>query len=198
MNFNGPSVHLRPFVPADVKAFAELAGDRAIADTMISVPHPLDTAAAEMLLHGYAKAETEGIACYFAIALPNAETDLFVGSIALRDIDREHALGELSFWVGRPWWGQGIASRAAELALAIAFDELALNRISAYHMVRNPASGCVLRRLGFHQEGILRQRVRKWGRFEDVAACAMLRSEYFSAVLPASRCGAAQKPEGVV
>ncbi|NET34427.1 MAG: GNAT family N-acetyltransferase [Cyanothece sp. SIO1E1] len=43
------------------------------------------------------------------------------------------------------------------------FEQLGLNRIYAHHMVRNPASGRVLQKLGMVREGIMRQRVRKWG-----------------------------------
>jgi [ribosomal protein S5]-alanine N-acetyltransferase len=51
-------------------------------------------------------------------------------------------------------------------------------------MVRNPASGRVLTRLGMKPEGLLRQRVRKWGVFEDVVLMAVLRSEWVEASKP--------------
>ena len=41
-------------------------------------------------------------------------------------------------------------------------------------MLRNPASGAVLRKAGMKQEGVLRERVRKWDVFEDVALYAIL------------------------
>jgi RimJ/RimL family protein N-acetyltransferase len=43
--------------------------------------------------------------------------------------------------------------------------------------VRCQAAGAVLRKIGMRQEGILRERVRKAGRFEDVALCAVLADE---------------------
>jgi ribosomal-protein-alanine N-acetyltransferase len=45
-------------------------------------------------------------------------------------------------------------------------------------MARNRASGRVLERIGMRCEGILRQRVRKWGRFEDVVLYAILRQDW--------------------
>jgi RimJ/RimL family protein N-acetyltransferase len=38
--------------------------------------------------------------------------------------------------------------------------------------------------LGFEVEGILRQRVRKWGLFEDVVLQALLRADWPEAVGP--------------
>ena len=49
-------------------------------------------------------------------------------------------------------------------------------------MLRNPGSGRVLEKNGFRQEGLLRQRVRKWGQFEDVALCAILLQEWKDAL----------------
>ena len=45
-------------------------------------------------------------------------------------------------------------------------------------MVRNPASGRVLEKVGMKREGLLRQRVRKWGVFEDVILVAILRDDW--------------------
>ena len=57
------------------------------------------------------------------------------------------------------------------------FEELGLNRIYAHHMARNPAAGRVLRHIGMQQEGVLRERVRKWGVYEDVVVYAILRED---------------------
>jgi RimJ/RimL family protein N-acetyltransferase len=73
---------------------------------------------------------------------------------------------------------------ALAAVLRYAFQDLDLNRVYAYHMVRNPMSGRVLSRLGFEVEGILRQRVRKWGLFEDVVLQALLRADWSEAVGP--------------
>ena len=47
-------------------------------------------------------------------------------------------------------------------------------------MVRNPASGRVLQKNGFVLEGLLKQRVKKWGKFEDVRLLSILRQEWQS------------------
>jgi RimJ/RimL family protein N-acetyltransferase len=69
-------------------------------------------------------------------------------------------------------------SEALKPVLCFGFEELSLNRLYAYHMARNPASGKVLKKNGFVQEGLLRQRVRKWGVFEDVVLLAILREDW--------------------
>lgn len=170
---------LRPFRSEDAEPLQALAGDRAIADTTISVPHPFTPEHAQAWISEYGRPEPDPPHRYFAVVL-RSEGSL-IGVVALRDIDREHAQAELSFWIGRAYWGRGLASEAAAAALGFGFGEMALNRVTAYHMVRNAASRRVLTRLGFQGEGLLRQRVRKWGVFEDVLAYALLRADYVAA-----------------
>jgi RimJ/RimL family protein N-acetyltransferase len=58
------------------------------------------------------------------------------------------------------------------------FETLALHRIHAYHMTRNPASGRVMQKIGMRYEGCLRQHICKWGVFEDAAVYGILKSEF--------------------
>jgi [ribosomal protein S5]-alanine N-acetyltransferase len=176
---------LRPFRSEDAEPLTCLAGDRAIADTTISVPHPFTSEHARAWISQYGRADPASLHRYFAGFLRSEQA--LVGVVALRDIDREHSQAELSFWIGRPYWGRGLATEAAAAVLAFAFGDLELNRVTAYHMVRNAASRRVLRRLGFQGEGLLRQRVRKWGIFEDVLAYALLRTDYLATHVAAVR-----------
>jgi RimJ/RimL family protein N-acetyltransferase len=166
---------LDALVAGDASSLALLAGDRAIADTTISVPHPLDAEVAREWLAALAQAVALGSAEHFAIR--EAAGAPLVGMVSVRSIDREHEEAELSFWIGRPFWGRGYATEAAGAAVDRAFDGLGLNRLVAHHMVRNPASGRVLAQLGFRQEGLLRERVKKWDVYEDVVLMALLRRD---------------------
>ncbi len=168
-------LRLRPYVPEDAPTLMALAGAREIADTTISVPHPFDDAAARDWIATHSDLWTRGAGAGYALA-ERADGTL-VGSIVLRDVDREHRQAELSFWVGVPFWGRGYAHEAVEAVVDLAFGTLDLNRLYAHHMVRNPASGRVLEKAGFRREGLLRQRVRKWGVYEDVVLLALLRAD---------------------
>ena len=167
---------LRPWRAEDAAALHLLAGRREIADTMISIPHPFTQEYAEKWVASHDEAFARGEALHFAITL--AGTGSLVGAVELRAIDAEHSQVEMSFWIGVEWWGHGYAPEAAKAVIAYAFQELKLNRLYAHHMVRNPASGRVLEKIGMKQEGLLRQRVRKWGVFEDVVLMAILRDDW--------------------
>jgi [ribosomal protein S5]-alanine N-acetyltransferase len=166
---------LGAFEPDDAAELQRLAGDREIADTTVAIPHPYDMDHALAWIGNQRKESARGRAANFAIRLSAGSP--VIGSVGLRDIDPEHLQAELGFWIGREWWGHGYAREAAAAVIRFGFETLGLNRICAHHMLRNPASGKVLQHVGMLREGVLRQRVRKWGIHEDVVLYAILRDD---------------------
>ena len=167
-------LQLGPFYLDDAPELQRLAGAREIADTTLSIPHPYELDHAIAWIEQQRKEAARGRSTTYAVRLFDGT---LIGSVGLRDIDREHSQAELGFWIGREWWGKGYAREAAAAMIRFGFEALALNRIYAHHMRRNPASGRVLEAAGMQCEGVLRQRVRKWGVFEDVVLYAALRDE---------------------
>jgi RimJ/RimL family protein N-acetyltransferase len=169
---------LSPLDLTDCAPIQAAAGRRAVSDTMISIPHPFSARDAERYVRIRLGQMRRGRGV--ALCLRTRAEGVFCGLVELRAIDREHALAELSFWLSADAWGLGYMSEAIGAVLRLAFQGLGLNRIYAYHMVRNPASERVLARHGFRVEGVLQQRVRKWGVFEDVVLQALLKPDWLA------------------
>ena len=161
---------LRVLREKDLPALVAVAGERRIADTTISVPHPFSDADGLSLIARAQSAHARGFGIFDS-------GGSLVGYAGLHHIDLAHAEAEISFWIGSLWEGRGFVTEAAHRLMRFGFNELKLNRICAFHMVRNPASERVLSRLGFTEEGRLRERVRKWDAFEDVKVWSRLRHD---------------------
>jgi RimJ/RimL family protein N-acetyltransferase len=170
---------LRPFLEEDAPRLATLAGTRRVADTTVSIPHPYSPEQALGEIRRFQAEYDSGLSAHFVFGLEGSAE--WFGEVLLKLIDRVHSQAELGFWIDEGWTGKGYVAEASGEALRYAFGPLDLNRINAHSMVRNRASAKVLARLGFHHEGCLRQRVRKWGVFEDVDAWSLLRSDPESA-----------------
>ena len=165
---------LRPFTVEDAPVVQTLAGDFAVADTTLSVPHPYLDGMAEEWIAKHSPAWDEGSLAAFAITWPAGG---LVGAVSLT-LALPHRRGELGYWVGRPFWNRGLATEAGRAIIEFGFTTLDLNRIQAMHLTRNPASGRVLQKLGMQLEGIHRQMYWKHGRAEDVARHALLRDDW--------------------
>lgn len=169
-------LRLRPVALSDALEIQHNASMREIADTMISLPHPYPAGEAERYISRKAEERESGSSVAFIIE-KKLEKE-FCGLIEVREIDLEHSQGELSFWLPTKAWGHGYMNEAVQGIVRYGFEVLGLNRLYAYHMVRNPATSRVLTKNGFKQEGLLRQRVQKWGIFEDVVLLAILRQDW--------------------
>lgn len=68
----------------------------------------------------------------------------------MKKINYGNQTAELSYWVGEPFWGQGIATHSARCLLNTAFEILKLVRIDAHYLkLNNVVSGSILKKLEF-------------------------------------------------
>lgn len=166
---------LRPFVPDDAFDVERLAGMREIADTTLNIPHPYPHGGAAAWIGQHQGAWNDGTSATFAIVAK--ESGKLVGAISLM-IKREHQRAELGYWIAVDSWNTGYATEASQRLIDFAFENLRLHRVEARHMLRNPASGRVMVKLGMQKEGVERDWAIKWDRFESLALYSILEPEW--------------------
>ena len=170
-----PRLTLRPFTTDDAFDVERLAGAREIADTTLNIPHPYPHGGAAQWIALHGPAWTEGASATFAIVAN--ETGKLVGAIGLM-IKREHRRAELGYWIAKESWNCGYATEASQAIIDFGFATLGLHRIQARHLVRNPASGRVMQKVGMREEGVERDSVIKWGRYESLVVYSILEEEW--------------------
>ena len=166
---------LRPFELSDGPRVKKLVGDEAIADTTLNIPHPYEDGMAEEWISTHQPKFEAGELANCAIVLKF--TQKLIGAIGLT-IDKRFNRAELGYWVVKAYWDQGYCTEAAEAMLEYGFHKLDLHKITATHIIRNPASGRVMAKIGMKKEGILRQHVIKWDKYEDVVSYGILKKEW--------------------
>ncbi len=179
---NPVDVTLRPWTHEDAKALARLADDR---DVWLNLrdrfPRPFTAMAADLWLADHitdldARDWTQrGFAIWWR--------DELTGGVHLRRReDVHHICADLTFWVGRPFWGRGIATAAVREVTARALDAFGLERVQAFVFdwspaaARVPEAAHVLQAAGYTLEGRLRHYVLKDGQYGDALLYAQLRS----------------------
>jgi len=174
-----PTLHtdrliLRPFDLSDAPDVQRLAGDYAVANTTLNIPHPYEDGMAEQWIATHKPEFEKGESVTFAITLHSQPA--LVGAIDLI-INPRFKRAELGYWIGVPYWNQGYCTEAAAALVHFAFETLRLHKITAHHQTRNPASGRVMQKLGMQKEGTLKEHVLKWERFEDIECYGLLASD---------------------
>ena len=74
--------------------------------------------------------------------------------------------------------GKGLMSEALKAIVIYGFEQLDLNRIEALIGSQNTASLALVKRLGFTNEGTLREHYYKYPRIEDSISFSLLKREY--------------------
>lgn len=102
--------------------------------------------------------------------------DLAVGGCGLHRGAGEFGCGvEVGYWLGRPYWGRGVASRVVRALSERALATAGVERVFAGVHADNPASMRVLEKNGFEREGVLRRSVLKAGVAIDRVIYARIR-----------------------
>ena len=140
---------LRPLELSDAPAFSQLASDYDIAKMTGSLPHPMPLYSAEFKIMSLRNRKQRGLAYPYAITLDGGEL------IGVMDLFRSapNAALEIGYWIGKPYWGQGLSTEAAKAVITEARETLGVEALIAGAFADNPASLRVLEKLGFKQTG---------------------------------------------
>ncbi|EAV39176.1 ribosomal protein acetylating enzyme [Oenococcus oeni ATCC BAA-1163] len=101
-----------------------------------------------------------------------------IGMIDLHSIDRDDRRAEVGYWMFSKYQGKGIMTESLKHLLSIAFDELDLNKIIVMADSKNEKSRAIPQRLGFRQEGTLKEEIFMNKQFRDLDVFAITTSEY--------------------
>lgn len=167
-------ITIREWRPDDAATLARLADDRGVWLGLRDLfPHPYQLADAHRFI---AFAAAMSPVTYFAIEVDGALAG-GIGYTPRTDVERVGA--EVGYWLGREFWGRGIATAALRLLTGHAFAaQPELQRLFAVPFAANAASARVLEKAGYTREGVLRRSVIKDGSVQDQFMYAILRDEH--------------------
>ncbi|HVU68062.1 MAG TPA: GNAT family protein [Ktedonobacteraceae bacterium] len=111
--------------------------------------------------------------------------DQLAGVISFHTVNWPNRQVEIGYWLGAAFQGHGIVTGACRTMLEYAFRSLQLNRVTILCAVGNVRSRAIPERLGFTQEGIIRDGQWLYDRFVDLVMYSMLAREW-DALAPAS------------
>jgi len=88
---------------------------------------------------------------------------------------------ELGIVIGdKSQWSKGYATEAMHLIIEYGFNQLNLNMIYLAVVAFNERAAALYKRVGFVEEGRLRQRVYRDGSYHDELSMSMLKTEWLA------------------
>lgn len=168
--------YLKPLAASDVERIAvwyEDIKDLAQIESKLSVP--LNTRSLEKLWQDDLVHSEPGTDYLFAIRDEEGEP---VGHTGLQEISYANGNGVVFIYVKKNMRRSGIALRATALLLDLAYFQLRLHRITTYVHADNTASAGLVKKLGFIDEGRMREGYFYDGAYGDVDIVGLLSSEW--------------------
>lgn len=164
------SHNIRPWKTDDLESLVTHANNWNVAKNLTDkFPHPYTESHGKAFIEFAMKGKPTHI---FAIDVDGKA----VGGIGIHpqeDIHRKNA--ELGYWLGEPYWGRGIISKAIKEIVAYAFSTYDIDRVFARPFGTNTGSQKVLEKNGFILEGKFDKTLIKNGEKLDELVYALRR-----------------------
>ncbi|MNB88906.1 putative ribosomal N-acetyltransferase YdaF [compost metagenome] len=163
---------LRLFTSSDAAEVARLCNNYNIFKTTMYLPYPYTLEDALSWIDRHAANFDAKLSYEFAVT--DKLTGALYGAIALSHSGKFNH-GELAYWIGEEFWGNGFATEAAEAMVKFAFEDRLYHKVFARYFSSNAGSGKVMEKVGMSREGILRDHIRKEGRYVDLVHYGIIR-----------------------
>ena len=173
----GRSVLLRPVKRSDISYFLRWFNDPEVIQ-YLELYLPMTEMSEEKFIEelGTTRAKSDVILVIEAVG---ANSTRPIGNCGLHDINSKDHKAIFGIVIGeKDYWNKTYGTEAARLLIDYGFQQLNLHRISSSAFSFNERSIKLHKKLGFHEEGRLRQAMFKNGQYHDLVLFGILREEW--------------------
>lgn len=167
---NSHAINLRPLRESDAGVLMELNNSREVSKMVVGNANVVTM---EQQLKWMSNLENEKTTKRWMIDYGQTP----VGTVFLSAIDNTNHTCNVNIKILPEFQGRGIAKKAIAEVCEIAFEELHMFCITANVLSFNIGSQMLVRKAGFHQDGILRSRVIKNNERCDLIAFSLLKTD---------------------
>jgi N-acetyltransferase len=118
---------------------------------------------------------------YISFAVVARGSDHAIGLFQIRSLEAGFGTSEWGFALASEYWGTGMFTDGAHLALRFAFEVLGAHRLEARAATRNGRGTGALRKMGAIQEGVLRRSFLRNGEYLDQGLWSILAEDWLEA-----------------
>ena len=173
----GSSVLLRPIKRSDISYFLKWFNDPELVQ-YIGMYLPMTEMAEEKYIEELGTTRARSHA-QFVIEVKAGASTKPIGTCGLDGINSKDNHATFGIVIGeKDYWSKSYGMEAARLLIDYGFQQLNLNRISSTALAFNERSTKLHKKLGFREEGCLRQAMFKNGQYHDLVQFGLLRQEW--------------------
>lgn len=169
------NIEMRSPVAADAKEiFSVIDGNREYLRQWLPW---LDSTTSEEITEGVIASWEKKLDAGTDVVLGIFKDGVYIGNIGLHDLKAYNSSGMIGYWLAEAEQGVGIMTACVRALIGYGFETLYLNRVYIHCAVPNKKSRAVPERLGFVQEGILRDGEYLYGKYFDMVVYGLLKTD---------------------
>ena len=173
----GNKIRLRAIERDDIPRFVKWFNDPEVR-YFLSTVRPLNRMAERSFLEEFSKGAKDPSADII-LAIVLKEEDRHIGNAGLHNINLIDRVAEFGIGIGeKDCWQKGYGTEATRAMVQYGFDTLNLHRIYLRVHDYNTRGLATYKKVGFRQEGVMRQALFRQGRYHDVIFMGILKDEY--------------------
>lgn len=166
---------LRQMTLGDTDFVFKHFSDSAVTQYLMDEPPVTDYAQAQEIIQFYMEPEGK---THNRWGIIRKSDNQLIGTCGYHKWDKRYFRAEIGYDLSPGFWGQGYMMESLRAVISNGFERMRLNRIDALVYIENDRSIQLLQKLGFKQEGILRDYFYLDGKFHDHYIFALLRREW--------------------
>ncbi len=159
----------------DLLRMTELLNNQKISQHIFNIPFPFTLSDAQQRLAFMQEGFSNKNRYIFVIT--HQQENEMIGQIGLH-LNTENNHAEMGYWIGEPFWGQGIATEGIRTILEFGFETLGLHKIFATHFLDNPASAIVMTKNKMIKEAELKEHYLRDGIYKGIGQYRLTKEEY--------------------
>lgn len=163
-------VLLRAIDEGDAEVLMDLINDPEVESSVCGWSYPVSLSAQKRWINNL----TNDTIVRYAIEVSGK----MVGVAIISSIDMKNRTANMNIKLLKFARGNGYAMRAMRLIVSYCFDELNMHCLTANVIERNVGSRKLWEKMGFCQDGILRERIYKNGSYHNIIAFSLLKDEF--------------------
>ncbi|NMB02500.1 MAG: GNAT family N-acetyltransferase [Firmicutes bacterium] len=172
--YTGEKVRLREYRKEDVPKAQGFVNDPEIKRLMGGIPFPYTLWDEEKFITQQSASNNN-----YSFAIETLENNHYIGGCGLNSLDWKNRVAEIGIFIGdKEYQNRGYGTDALKVLLRFIFDQLNLHKVSLRVLSYNERAIKVYKRLGFRDEGCLRQERFVDGAYHDLLAMGILKDEF--------------------
>lgn len=168
-------LHLKPLTAAYTDFVFHHFSNPAVTRYLLDEPPVTTYAKAEEIVQFYAESTGKNYNRWVMLQKSDQQP---IGTCGYHKWDKRCFRAEIGYDLHPNFWGQAYMTEALTAVLSHGFETMKLNRIEALVAIENERSIHLLQKLGFKQEGLLRDYFYLNGKFHDHYLFSLLHREW--------------------